>query len=407
MRILGPAGAVLACVAMLAGAGPGRAGPPPAAQATGERLELAAADGGAVLRLGLSARVPFRVFALAEPMRIVLDFEGLDWAAALAAPAPAGPVAGLRWGLFRPGWSRLVLDLARPAAIVAAAYLPEAGPGAAFRLELRPAAEAEFLARAGAPEGALWTPDPAPGPALPGRRRAGEPLVVVVDPGHGGIDPGAVRDALTEKDIALAAARIIARRLDATGRFRAVLTRDADRFVPLRERVRIAQESRADALLSIHVNTEETGTAAGVSVFSLSAAASDRAAERLAAFENGADVLTGADLAGKGSEIARLLVDMAQRETNHRSRRLALAVLARLDRSASLIRSNPHRAAGFEVLKAPDVPSLLVELGFLSNDGDRARLTDPAWAEAFAADLVAALDAWAAAELAERGPHLP
>ncbi|HEU0220662.1 MAG TPA: N-acetylmuramoyl-L-alanine amidase [Paracoccaceae bacterium] len=395
----GRVGAVLVAAAAAFWPGISFAEPAPRAEAIGLKVR----GGSAEITIAVTARAAFRAFTLDEPMRVVVDFAGLDWAPELRLGRPgAGPVAGLRHGLFRPGWSRLVIDLAEPAALESAAYERGEG-GERLRLRLALVARDAFRAAAGAPEAALWDlRDRQEVEALP--RPPGALPVIVIDPGHGGIDPGAVRDPLSEKDISLFAARLIAERLEASGRYVAELTRSDDRFVPLRERVRRAQGSGALALLSIHVNTETSGIASGVSVYSLSDAASDAAAARLAAFENRSDVLAGLDLGGEGDEITRILLDLAQRDTNHRSRALAAALLGRLDRSASLIRSNPHRAAGFEVLKAPDVPSLLIELGFLSNDQDRARMLSRAWVEALAADILAALDAWSGAEAAPRTP---
>jgi N-acetylmuramoyl-L-alanine amidase len=390
--------AAIAAVFVSGSAGAPRAGG--VAEAFG--FSVTADAGGVRVLVPMSGVPPFRVFTLDDPMRVVVDFRDLDWTTA-AAPAvpPSGLARALRFGLFRPGWSRLVIDLAAPARVAAASI-----EGGAFRLHLVPEDRAHFRASAGAPDSALWAledeTDGLPVPLPRPERAPGEPLVVVIDPGHGGIDPGAVRDGLTEKAIALDVARTLAARLAASGRFIAILTREDDRFLSLRERVRFAQDRRADVFLSLHVNTEETGTASGVSVFSLSDAASDAAAARLADLENQADVLAGLDLEGEGSAITRVLVEMAQRDTNQRSRQLAAAVLQRLDASASLIRTNPHRGAGFLVLRAPDVPSLLLELGFLSSDADRARMTDPAWSESLAADLVTALDGWSEADHAQR-----
>jgi N-acetylmuramoyl-L-alanine amidase len=352
----------------------------------------------AELAFEVPSRTRTRIFTLDAPPRVVADFEGAvlpDLAGAL--PPGPGPVRGVRSGMFRPGWSRLVLDLAAPMRVAAAGFAEEDGR-LRFRLRLVPTSPAAFAAAAAAPETALrlapGNPDPTP-PA----RKPGDPMIVAIDPGHGGIDPGATREGLIEKEIALAISLRLAALLG-EGRYRVLLTREADVFVPLRERVRIAQANRADLFLSIHVNTEASGLAEGVSVFSLSQSPSDAAAERLAEFENGADVMAGLAFDAADAEVARILLEYAQGDTNNRSQRLARALVARLGGSAGLLRGNPHRAAGFEVLKAPEVPSLLIELGFLSNEADRARLASPEWVDHLARDILAALDAWRAEEAA-------
>ncbi|MEM8742456.1 MAG: N-acetylmuramoyl-L-alanine amidase [Pseudomonadota bacterium] len=237
--------------------------------------------------------------------------------------------------------------------------------------------------------------------------------LVVIDPGHGGFDPGAVRGRLMEKEIALRAARILAARLEATGRLRTRLTRDADVFLPLDARIGMAQMLQADLFVSVHANTEPTGTAWGVSVFTLSDAASDAAAARLARLENSADLMpqplravagteapdASADLAAPRSpEVARILADLARDETNAASRRLAETVVRVLARSNRTLSGNPHRAAGFRVLRSAEIPSMLVELGFLTNAEDRARLASDAWLESVSDELVAAILDWHAAE---------
>jgi len=390
----------LAALALLVAAGQA------AAQAVTGPLVLLQDRQAAWVEFPVSARCDFRVFTLDDPMRVVVDFAGLDWPEAPPPDPGPGAVAALRYGLFSPEWSRLVLDLARPMRVAEAAFAAE-GQTIRFGLRLEATDEAAFRAHAGAPRDALWSLAPAgPGLSLPlprSRRQPGEPLTIVIDPGHGGIDPGTMRGPLMEKTIVLKAARILADTLRATGRYRVILTRERDIFVPLSERVRIARAARADALISLHVNSEATGQAQGVSVYTLSEKASDATARRLAELENRADVLAGLDLEGEGTALARVLVDLAQRETNARSRRLAEAVVATLAGADRLIGSNPHRSAGFWISRAPDVPSLLIEMGFLTHPRDRARLASDAWLRELARDLTAALDAWAADDLARRG----
>ncbi|WP_198670419.1 N-acetylmuramoyl-L-alanine amidase [Oceanicella sp. SM1341] len=350
----------------------------------------------------LERPVSYRVFTLDDPRRVVVDFEQGAWPEGSAPAALDGSmVSGVRIGLFRPGTARMVVDLAEPARVETALFEEDG-----FHLTLEDTSASAFTAAAGAPEQSLWGTRNLPGSlALPRGPRLpapGEPLVVMLDPGHGGIDPGAMRDGLMEKDIVLRAARTIGAALEATGRYIPVLTRSDDTFLPLDARVEEARRIRADVFISLHVNTVTVGQAQGVSVYSLSETASDKAAARIAALENRADILAGVDLEGEGSTVARILVDMAQRETNARSRALAAALVQKFDAKDGAIRSNPHREAGFRVLKAPDIPSVLIELGFLSDPEDRARMQSAAWGEGVAREIIAALDTWAEADRAAR-----
>jgi len=220
-------------------------------------------------------------------------------------------------------------------------------------------------------------------------------VVVAIDPGHGGVDPGAIRAGVSEKDIALRFALELRSRLLQTGDFSVVLTRERDVFLSLSDRVRIAQSAGADVMLSIHANTVAQGDAYGATVYSLSEQASDAASAALAQLENRSDVSAGLDLSVEEDDVARALLDMARAETNPRSRRLAAIMVKALKEQIAVIRSRPHRSAGFLVLKAPDVPSLLLELGFLSDDLDRERMQKSEWRARAATGVINALYTWA------------
>ena len=214
------------------------------------------------------------------------------------------------------------------------------------------------------------------------------PRLVVLDPGHGGIDPGCIGLSGTyEKEITLQMARELARGLEATGRYRVKLTRDEDEFVPLEERVARARGANADLLLSIHADALPDAKMRGASVFTLSEQASDREAAALAARENKADLVAGIDLSRHAPEVSHILFDLARRETNNQSIRLARDLVNELGRRVRLLH-NSHRSAGFVVLKAPDVPSALVEIGCLSNREEEAMLQLPAYQRKLAAGLL-------------------
>jgi N-acetylmuramoyl-L-alanine amidase len=198
--------------------------------------------------------------------------------------------------------------------------------------------------------------------------------LIMLDPGHGGVDPGCISaDGVYEKDITLATALALAHDLEAAGRYRVKLTRSDDEYVPLGERVARARAAGADVMLSIHADALPDEHLRGASVFTLSEQASDLAAAALAARENRADFVAGIDLSRHAPEVSNILFDLARRETNNQSIRLARDLVAELGRRVRLL-NHSHRSAGFAVLKAPDIPSALVEIGCLSNREEEALL---------------------------------
>lgn len=222
-------------------------------------------------------------------------------------------------------------------------------------------------------------------------------VVVAIDAGHGGIDPGAVSGGLVEKDVALGFARRLARHLESGGGPVPALVRGDDRFLTLDQRIDLARAAGAHALISVHADTTRGGDAAGAHVYTLSAEGSDAAANDVARRENRAGIIAGIALAGEPDDVALLLVEMAQRGSGAESAKLARAVLDEMDGAVVLLPTAPYRQANFAILRAPELPSILVELGYLSNPGDRARLASPAWQESMAAALARGIRRWAAA----------
>jgi N-acetylmuramoyl-L-alanine amidase len=222
----------------------------------------------------------------------------------------------------------------------------------------------------------------------PGRRLRS----VMLDPGHGGIDPGAVGISGTyEKSVTLATAREVARLLEATGHYSVLLTRDSDVFVPLEERVANAQAAGADLFMSIHADANPNHSIRGASVYTLSEQASDAEAAELAARENRADRVAGIDLSHHEPIVSEILFDLARRQTNNMSLRFAQNLVTELGHSV-LLMNHTHRAAGFVVLKAPDVPSALVELGCLSNGSEERELRQPLYQSKLAVSLVRSIN---------------
>ncbi|HEX6978525.1 MAG TPA: N-acetylmuramoyl-L-alanine amidase [Alphaproteobacteria bacterium] len=398
------------------------------------------ADKGGFTRLvvELTDRADYRVFVLSEPMRLVIDLPPLEWRLGGGQAAAHGLVAGYRYGQFDAATSRLVLDLAEPTRVRRSGYELSAGrqrlvfelervsmeafladvqpwtasgvtfeastvssPRAAAPAPLASADQAVASASAALP----WPPPPAPratiapaaapatGAARSGGQRAAGKRVVAVDAGHGGVDPGAVGTRGTyEKDITLAVARELRRQLERTGRYRVVMTRDDDIFVRLRDRVARARAANAELFVSIHADSSATSSTRGASVYTLSETASDAEAAALAARENYADIIAGVDLSAENKEVVSILIDLAQRETMNLSAAFASVLVDELGRDIQLLPNRPHRFAGFAVLRAPDVPSVLIELGYVSNQHDEKLLTRPHYRSKVAAAIVRAID---------------
>jgi N-acetylmuramoyl-L-alanine amidase len=349
--------------------------------------------------LDLSETVDYRVFTLNKPYRIVLELPEIDWRLpAKAGTRGAGLVKTYRYGIFGHKRSRVVLDLAGPARIGTHFVMPpEDGRPARLVLDLVPATEDEFNEGAGWPTAAAAAPSEpaadAPSESKPINNRDGR-FVIVLDAGHGGVDPGASSASGThEKDIVLEMTKAVRAELQKRARYEVVVTRDDDTFLTLKDRVRAARAAKADLFISIHADSMDSDVTRGASIYTLSEKASDKEAEELAKSENAADVISGVDLSGENDEVTNILIDLAQRETKNRSVTFAQMTLPQLASHTALL-PEPHRFAGFRVLKAPDVPSVLIELGFLSNSTEVERLTSAKWRKGMARALGRAVDAY-------------
>ena len=287
------------------------------------------------LQLALSQPVPYRVYFLDGPPRLVLDFREIDFAGS-DAQALVGRelVPALRWGRFRPGWSRMVMELPGPYALTMATQSPDQGGtgGALVKLRIDPVAQDQFVTRGNALS-ALWDlPAPAAVAPLPPRRAADRPLRIALDPGHGGHDPGAQVGAIYEAAVMLGFARELAEVLTRAG-FEVVLTRSEDSFVPLERRMTIARSGKADLFISLHADALPAGEAAGLSIYTWNQQADDRATRELAMRHDRADLLAGMDLAGTDDQIADVLMDMARIETQPRSEAFAKFAVSELNRA--------------------------------------------------------------------------
>jgi N-acetylmuramoyl-L-alanine amidase len=367
--------------------------------ADGSQLEDDGRD--VVLDLALTQAVPYRVFVLDQPERVVIDFREVNWTGLGPDFDASDRVTAVAMGRGDAGWSRMVLTLAGPMEIARAGMQTDDVDGTAtVQVRLSPVSAEVFRDRAArTPPGVRLPPVPVADSALISRPDGG-PIMIALDPGHGGVDPGAQRGGRDEADLMLIFAIELREVLLRSGLFDVVLTREGDWFVSLPERVTIARGAGALAFLSLHADALEAGRARGATVYTLSDTASDAASEALAEAHDRADLLAGVDLAGSDDEVAGVLLDLARLENAPRSEALADHIVAALDNAGANLHRHPRLEAGFSVLKAADIPSVLIELGFLSDAEDLANLMDADWRERAQEAIRDALVAWAAEDQA-------
>jgi N-acetylmuramoyl-L-alanine amidase len=390
--------------------------------------------------LDLDRTIQFRAFALPDPYRVVVDMPQVNFRLpAGAGTTGRGLVKSFRYGLVMPGGSRIVIDLAGPAKVANSYVLDSAngqpprlvleleevdratfaqaqqiqnaqqaqnaqqtqgaqqgsGQSGEARPETKPATAEAHVAVAG-PQAAPASPQPA---APPDPRP-----VIVIDPGHGGVDNGTQSGTELEKTVVLAFGLALRERLEKSGKYRVVMTRDDDTFIPLGDRVKVARNQSAALFISIHADAlpKSEGDAQGATIYTLSDKASDAEAQRLADAENRADAIAGVNLTDEPTDVADILFDLAQRETRTFSNRFARLLMGEMKTSARM-HKHPLKSAGFRVLKAPDVPSVLVELGYVSNKSDMENLVSEGWRSKIVGSMAKAVDVFLAKKLATAG----
>ena len=366
--------------------------------------------------LDLDRTIQFRAFALADPYRVIVDTPQVNFRLpAGVGTAGRGLVKAFRYGLVMPGGSRIVFDLTGPARI-ANSYVLDAANGQPPRLvleleevdrttfvqslapenrpELKPAI-ADAAASVAAPVQAAAPPKPAAPDSRP---------VIVIDAGHGGIDNGTQSSGESEKNLVLGFALALRDRIEKNGKYRVVMTRTDDTFIPLDDRVKIARNASASLFVSIHADAlpRGEGDAQGATIYTLSDKASDAEAEKLAEAENRADAIGGVNLTEEPTDVADILIDLAQRETRTFSNRFARLLMGDMKNTVRM-HKHPLKSAGFRVLKAPDVPSVLVELGYVSNKGDLEHLVSDSWRSRTVGSMAQAVDAFLAKRVARAG----
>jgi len=359
--------------------------------------------------LDIDRAVKFDVFTLPAPYRVVVNLPEVAWTFDnRGAQENKGLLTRMRYGLFSPGTSRMVFDVTGPVKVKNSFMLKPVGSGPwRFVLDLAPASETEFLETLAAQRekarksldklvASIGTANPpatgSPAPQVPRKPKIPGKRIIAIDAGHGGVDPGTIGIGKTyEKKVTLAMARDLRTALEATGRYKVVLTRNRDVFLRLRDRVNIARRAGAELFLSIHADSVSNRKTRGLSVYTLSERASDKESAKLAAKENKADLIAGIDLSTESLVVSNILLDLAQRETMNQSARFAQELVEALRRKVKLL-PNSHRFAGFAVLKAPDMPSILIEAGFLSNRQDERNLLNRAYRKKMAAAMVEGID---------------
>lgn len=366
---------------------------PAVAQAAGDMPTLLAVsvDAGRIV-LDFDRPVPLTLRHLARPSRLVIELPETVFAVDQAKVPLPDTMTSMRVGRFQPGRSRMVFTFSAPLL----ASLASAAPEARHEITLVPSGEAEHEARVAADldgQAVATGQGGEPDAAAPA---AGEPFTLVIDPGHGGIDGGAEgRLGTIEKDVTLALGLKLRDALAGTPGLRVVMTRETDVFVALRDRVAAARTNHADLLLSIHGDTIAVPALRGATVYTLSDSASDSIARALAEQENLSDEIAGVPQAQADPSVNSILVDLLKRETETFSKTLARELVVHLEKGEIQLIKNPLRSAGFRVLTAPDVPSLLLELGYLSNAEDELLMRDDAWRTRIVAVIADAVKAYA------------
>ena len=364
--------------------------------------------------LDLDKSIPFRAFALADPYRVVVDIPQVSFQLpAGVGAAGRGLIKAFRYGLVMPGGSRIVFDLTGPARI-ANSYLLDAANGQPPRLvvELEEVDRTTFVQSLGVESRPALKPAIADTAEVAAAAEAAKPAapadlrpVIVIDPGHGGIDNGTQSGGESEKNLVLGFGLALRDRIEHSGKYRVVMTRSDDTFIPLADRVRIARNQSAALFVSIHADAlpHREGDAQGATIYTLSDRASDTEAERLAETENKADAIGGVNLTEEPTDVADILIDLVQRETRTFSNRFAHLLAGEMKNTTRMYK-HPLKSAGFRVLKAPDVPSVLVELGYVSNKSDLQHLVSENWRSKTVGSVAQAIDAFFAKRMATAGP---
>lgn len=343
-------------------------------------------------RVVLESNQPLKpkVFTLTNPNRVVLDFSETKFKDSLSTVKypPGSLVRKMRQGLFKPGTIRMVLDTNQ--ATKPRVFSIPAAKDRGFRLviDLLPTDQAVIK------QPAQVLPKPIPAPVSQPARKANQGIVIVIDPGHGGVDPGAVgRHKTYEKNIVLEVSKKLQKKLEKMPNTHVYLTRNKDMFIKLSDRVKFAQEKQADLFISLHADAHKSRKVKGGSVYILSEKASDKEAARLAQGANEGDIVAGIDMAHETPEVRNILLDLTQRETMNQSALLGRHILENLKKIA-YVRKDHVLFAGFRVLKAPEIPSALIEIAYLSNPNEEKLLRTESYQNKVASSIAKGVETY-------------
>ena len=339
----------------------------------------------------LTEKKPVRLFTLKNPDRVVIDFNETDLNVSEKAPAPMMFIKKLRFGQPLPHQARLVLEVDTVPAFDEGFYLAPAGTERYWRYVL----DLKINQVQREPDiPSLMLPLVSAIPATTTTSSVVRKPLIVLDPGHGGKDPGAIsQSGRYEKNLTLTMAKETKKILESSGKYRVLLTRDKDVALALRERIAFAHKNKADLFISIHADSAKNKNAKGLSVYTISERASDKEAMALAERENKADIILGIDLSGETQEVSNILIDLAKRDTMEKSSHYANLLVAKMASQVTLVK-DAHRYAGFVVLKSPNIPSVLIELGYLSNKQEEKLLAQSAYRNRLSKSILQAVDAY-------------
>jgi len=328
------------------------------------------------LVIDLNHKTEFRSFVLGDPYRMVIDLPAFNWQTSSIKDQQAAGISAVRHGNLKPGISRIVFDLNRPIEIKSAFTLPAAsGKPNRLVIDFKDTSQSNFTKTQNKIYGTLNIDkgaqiSAAPQPPTPARTAPAIPTkpLIIIDPGHGGVDPGAIgANGVHEKRVALALSKELKKQLEASGKYRVKMTRHDDTFIKLGNRVKYAQRHQGDLFISVHADSLRDPSVSGASVYTLSEKASDAQTAKLAARENKADLIAGIELEVEDKAVMDILIDLARRNTQNQSKYFANTLVSNFKGNGIKLLRRPHRFANFAVLKAPEIPSVLVEAGFMSN----------------------------------------
>lgn len=351
----------------------------------------------------LSGKSQFRAFVLQSPDRIIVDMDDFSWKVGQLSRPSVTLVKDVRFGSLGGGKGRLVIETSSPVIIKSAFAIDKANgqpnrivvdfakTSAAIMKEATTQQMGDMNGAAQPKNARMVAPQKDPEPQEKFSPAKAKKLIII-DPGHGGQDPGALGvNGAYEKSIVLAVGLELKKQLEKSG-YRVEMTRSTDVFIPLGERVRFARKKGGDLFISLHADSISRSNVTGASVYTLSDKASDKETAKLAERENKSDLIAGIDLSHQETDVADILIDLAARDTMNQSRYLAKTVITTLDSNNVKVLDTKYRSAGFAVLKAMDIPSILVEMGYLTNREEVERLSNSAYRVRIASALKASID---------------